>query len=263
MAQQARPIGIGQRELLRIQFIAASSRVKITFPSIFESYATGLVSLMQRTYFSARNRQEQICEFPPACRLEFPESSWHACRMDPVKQERRPARMIALTCAVAISLSSCAQRSATSRAATGTPTAPEIAGSQPRRPAAPVPSERKPSLQAIPPRTQPSKVEQIIALVREGRLVNESQGTLVFSKSGLTRSSRSGLYEDAILLARLRRTLQETAGIPESLSATATVRDARASLAIEDTLPASTAASAIDAGLRTPGIIAVQARFGG
>ena len=37
IAQQARPIGIGQREFLRIQFIAASSRVKMTLPSIFES----------------------------------------------------------------------------------------------------------------------------------------------------------------------------------------------------------------------------------
>ncbi len=183
--------------------------------------------------------------------------------MDLAKPARRTARIVALTCAAGLSLNSCAHRTATSIAATGTPVAPEVAASQPRKPATPVPSERKPSLQTIPPRTQPSKVEQIIALVRDGRLVNESQGALVFSKSGLTRSSRSGLYEDAILLARLRRTLKETAGIPESLSATATVRDARAYLSDRGTLPASTAASAIDAGLRTPGIIAVQVRFGG
>lgn len=182
--------------------------------------------------------------------------------MDPVKHERRPARIVALSCVVAISLSSCAHRTASSVAATATPPAPETPGPQPRKPAAPVPRETKPSLQPLPPRKQPSKAEQIIALVREGRLVNESQGVLVFSKSGLTRSSRSGLYEDAILLARLRRTLKETAGIPEALSASATVRDARAYLAIEYTLSASTAASAIDAGLRTPGIIAVQVRFG-
>ena len=37
MAQQASPIGIGQSELLRIQLIAASTCVKIMFPSIFES----------------------------------------------------------------------------------------------------------------------------------------------------------------------------------------------------------------------------------
>jgi len=59
----------------------------------------------------------------------------------------------------------------------------------------------------------------------------------------------------------LRRALKETAGVPESVSAGATVRDARASLEI-DSLPAVTAASAIDAGLRTPGIIAVEARTG-
>jgi hypothetical protein len=37
IAQQARPIGIGQSEFLRVQFIAASRRVKITLPSTFES----------------------------------------------------------------------------------------------------------------------------------------------------------------------------------------------------------------------------------
>jgi hypothetical protein len=46
MAQQANPMGIGHRELLRIQFIAASSFVKITLPSILESYATGLIWVM-------------------------------------------------------------------------------------------------------------------------------------------------------------------------------------------------------------------------
>jgi len=112
------------------------------------------------------------------------------------------------------------------------------------------------------PKPQPSKAEQIIGLVRGGRLVDQGDGALVFSKSGLTRSSRSGLYEDAILLARLRRSLKETAGVPESVSANATVRDARAFLEIDDSLLPATAARAIDAGLRTPGIIAVQARTG-
>ena len=37
MAQHARPMGIGHREFLRIQFMAASMVVKITLPSIFES----------------------------------------------------------------------------------------------------------------------------------------------------------------------------------------------------------------------------------
>jgi hypothetical protein len=37
IAQQARPIGIGHSEFLRTQLSAASKRVKITLPSIFES----------------------------------------------------------------------------------------------------------------------------------------------------------------------------------------------------------------------------------
>jgi hypothetical protein len=249
--------------LLRIQFIAASRRVKITLPSIFESYATGLVSLIKRTYFSRRDRQEQICEIIPACRLEFHLCSWQACLMDFAKQELRSARRTALACAVAIFLSSCAHRTATSITSSGPPAAPDTTAPEPRRRPAPAPSERRASLQTIVPKTQPSKADQIIALVREGHLVSEARDALVFSKSGLTRSSRSGLYEDAVLLARLRRTLKETASIPESLSAAATVRNAEAFIAIEDTLPASTAASAIDASLRTPGIIAVQARIEG
>jgi hypothetical protein len=42
MAQQARPMGIGQSEFLRIQLMAASSLVIMTFPSILESNAIGV-----------------------------------------------------------------------------------------------------------------------------------------------------------------------------------------------------------------------------
>jgi hypothetical protein len=37
IAQQASPIGMGQREFFRIQLMAASTRVIIMFPSILES----------------------------------------------------------------------------------------------------------------------------------------------------------------------------------------------------------------------------------
>ena len=37
IAQQAKPMGIGHSEFLRIQLIAASTRVTITLPSILES----------------------------------------------------------------------------------------------------------------------------------------------------------------------------------------------------------------------------------
>jgi hypothetical protein len=62
IAQQASPIGMGQSEFLRIQFMAASSRVKITFPSIFESYATGLVELIRRKSKTAPKTGKRICE---------------------------------------------------------------------------------------------------------------------------------------------------------------------------------------------------------
>ena len=174
---------------------------------------------------------------------------------------RHESGLAALACAVA--LTACAHRAGTPIAATTTaPPAPQMADTNQRKPAPPAPRETRASLETIPSRAQPSKTEQIVGLVRGGYLVSQDEGALVFSKSGLTRSSRSGLYEDAILLARLRRMLKETAGIPEAIPASATVRDARAYLSIDDGLSASAAASAIDAGLRTPGIIAVQVRVG-
>ncbi len=43
IAQQARPIGIGQSEFFRIQLIQASSWEKMMLPSTFESYAAGAI----------------------------------------------------------------------------------------------------------------------------------------------------------------------------------------------------------------------------
>ncbi|HEY5769120.1 MAG TPA: hypothetical protein VIS71_04670 [Terrimicrobium sp.] len=119
------------------------------------------------------------------------------------------------------------------------------------------------TLQEVVPRKEPTKTEQIITLVREGYLVDEAKGALVFSKARPKGFAGSGLYEDAILLGRLRRTLKETGGIPDSLLAMATVRDARAFLKIDDALPAPSAARAIDAALRTPGVNSVQVRIAG
>jgi hypothetical protein len=166
---------------------------------------------------------------------------------------------LALACSVVILLSSCADRTRTTPPPSEGSVSPRPTATKERK-APPPERERSVAPQTVAPKPPPSRAEQIIGLVRGGRLVNQGDGALVFSKSGLTRSSRSGLYEDAILLARLRRSLKETPGVPESVSAGATVRDARAFLEIDDSLPAVTAASAIEAGLRTPGIIAVQAR---
>src|SRR5439155_25735024 len=54
IAQHASPIGIGQSEFLRTQLKAASSRVKMTLPSILESYAlewlSGMAKVSSATY---------------------------------------------------------------------------------------------------------------------------------------------------------------------------------------------------------------------
>jgi len=186
--------------------------------------------------------------------------------MYPAKQESRFAK--ATFCAVALPLlSSCAHRSPPPTAASAVSSSPAITAAatthEVRKASKPAPAERRPSFRALVPKTQPTRAAQIIALVYEGHVVDDTGSTLVFSKSGLTHSSRSGLYEDAILLARLRSTLNETPGLPESVSSTATVREAKAFLTIEDTLSASTAARVINTALRTAGIIAVQARVGG
>ena len=176
-------------------------------------------------------------------------------------------RLMRRACAALLILSSCAHRTPPGRAEAGVSpgSAALIAtaeGSHKAPAAITVPQERRATLQAAVPRKEPTKAEQIIALVREGYFVDEVKGALVFSRARPTGVSGSGLYEDAILLGRLRRALKET-GIPDSLSAMATVRDARAFLKIDDTLPAPCAARAIDAALRTPGVNSVQARIAG
>ena len=192
--------------------------------------------------------------------------SWHVCHMDLAKESYRLTRR---ACAALLILSSCAHRTPPGRrgeAGVSPGSAALIAtaeGSHKTPAAIAAPQERRATLQAAVPKKEPTKAEQIIALVREGYFVDEAKGALVFSRARPTGVSGSGLYEDAILLGRLRRALKETDGIPDSLPAMATVRDARAFLKIDDTLPAPSAARAIDAALRTPGVNSVQARIAG
>jgi hypothetical protein len=184
--------------------------------------------------------------------------------MDLAKGTRQLARW---TCATMLVLSSCAHQTPPGQTKSAVPAGPPAIAAVDQPPKSPTavaaPVERRATLQALVPKAAPTRAEQIITLVREGYLVDETKGALVFSKSRPAGVLGSGLYEDAILLGRLRRTLKETNGIPDTLCATATVRDARAFLTIDDTLPAPVAARAIDAALRTPGVSAVQARIAG
>jgi hypothetical protein len=184
------------------------------------------------------------------------------------KKDRRLALGAAFACAAVVMFASCAQRilpgNSTRAISAGPPTTRDAGRAPAGRPATPPAAiERKPKLLTIVPRREATRAEQIITLVREGYLVDEARGTLVFSKSRSANVPATALYEDAILLGRLRLALKETEGIPDSLSATATVRDAKAFLTIEGSLPAPEAARAINAALRTPGVNAVQARISG
>lgn len=177
------------------------------------------------------------------------------------------ARRSAFTYAAAL-IVSCAHRVPSTGAAAAAAPRPGPITTTARVPAkttaaVPSPPERRATLQSRVPRTEPTRAEQIIILVREGYLVGESKGALVFSKARAAKVLATGLYEDAILLGRLRRALKDADGIPDSVFATVTVRDAKAFLSLEETVPASTAARAIDAALRTPGINSVQVRIAG
>ena len=188
--------------------------------------------------------------------------------MDLDKNGGRLAVRAACACAALLIQTSCAERTPfenSPRAMIRRPVSTANAAKEPSRTLAPRPvaTERKAKLQSIAPKRELSKAEQIITLVREGYFVGEARGAFMFSKTRPSSVPGSGLYEDAILLGRLRYALKETAGIPDSLSATATVRDAKAFLTIDDALSASEAARAIDAALRTPGVNAVQARISG
>ena len=188
--------------------------------------------------------------------------------MDVKKEDCRLALRAARACTALLILASCAERTpsaSSARGMIGRSASTADAVKEPARTPAPsaTTTERRAKLQTIVPKRELTKAEQIITLVREGYFVGEARGAFTFSKSRRAGVPGSGLYEDAILLGRLRNALKETAGIPDSLSASATVRDAKAFLTIDDSLSASEAARAIDAALRTPGLNAVQTRISG
>ena len=179
--------------------------------------------------------------------------------MDVKKEDCRLALRAARACTALLILASCAERTpsaSSARGMIGRSASTADAVKEPARTPAPsaTTTERRAKLQTIVPKRELTKAEQIITLVREGYFVGEARGAFLFSKSRPASVPGSG---------RLRYALKETAGIPDSLSASATVRDAKAFLTIGDSLSASEAARAIDAALRTPGVNAVQARISG
>lgn len=103
-----------------------------------------------------------------------------------------------------------------------------------------------------------TRSEEISQLVRAGTLIESGKESLVFCLSRTPRTSPGGLFEDAIVLNRLRGQLKKVSGLPDSVRGTATVQGARAYLKLTDPIGAELAARAIDAALKTDGVTVVH-----
>ena len=105
---------------------------------------------------------------------------------------------------------------------------------------------------------EPTRTEEIIRGVRPGTLVETSRAGLVFSLPGPPPASQGGLFEDAIVLSRLRGQLKKVPGLPESVPSSATVQSAKAYLRLNDEVSVELVARAIDTALKTNGITVVH-----
>lgn len=103
-----------------------------------------------------------------------------------------------------------------------------------------------------------SRSEEISQLVRAGTLIETGKESLVFCLSRPPRNSPGGLFEDAIVLNRLRGQLKKVPGLPDSVRGTATVQSAKAYLKLTDPISTDLAARAIDAALKTDGVTVVH-----
>ncbi len=122
--------------------------------------------------------------------------------------------------------------------------------------APPSPGDVEPPTAAPAANLTPS--ERIARLVQEGRLASQSETVLVFARTRALPHASAGLYEDGITLGRLRGELRDVEGLPASAVTAVTVRDTRAYLKLSKSLPPDVVARAIDAALRTEGILSVQ-----
>ena len=110
----------------------------------------------------------------------------------------------------------------------------------------------------VPPARDPRQ-EQIVSLVRNGELAESGRGVLVFAKPGKGKKEPSAsLFEEAIVLNRLRSKLKSIPNLPESVCSGATIRDSGAYLRLNQNMNASTVATIIDTALATSGIRYVQ-----
>lgn len=161
--------------------------------------------------------------------------------------------------------------------ATRTPPPPAesaaVSGPAEKSPTPPIPRPAPPELRTISfsepaprppapqPAAEPTRAEKIIRLVRNGGLVQADRNTLVFSRFHIPPPVSVGLFEDGIILGRLRRQLKQIPGLPASVADSARVTGTRAHLTLPETLSCEAAAAAVDAALATAGTSAVHARL--
>lgn len=148
-----------------------------------------------------------------------------------------------------------------------------VSGPPEKPPTPPIPRPAQPEVRTISfsepvtrppapqPAAEPTRAEKIIRLVRNGGLVQADRNTLVFSRFRTPPPVSAGLYEDGIILGRLRRQLKQIPGLPASVASSARVTGTRAHLNLPETLSCEAAAAAVDAALVTEGTSAVHAEL--
>lgn len=98
-------------------------------------------------------------------------------------------------------------------------------------------------------------------LIENGRFLRSEGNVYIFAKTELTNVPPSGLFEDAIILGRLRSRLNQIPGVPAGVSESATVKDAVAEFNASGGLSNAVCAKVIDVALTTEGVAMVRIRF--
>lgn len=109
--------------------------------------------------------------------------------------------------------------------------------------------------------SESERAQSLSPLVQNGRFLRSEESALIFAKTQVSNTAPSGLFEDAIILGRLRSRLNQIPGLPAGISESATVKDATADLTAPEGLSDATSAAVIDAALETEGVALVRIRF--
>lgn len=193
---------------------------------------------------------------------------------------RRPSRLPGalrgvLAAALVSTLASCASRTPppavtapgpaaplpTPVPAPAPPPRPAATAKPPAAPASAPPPARREEMTAPAPR--PDRPGEIVRLVQNGTLADADRETLVFARQQPRADGESSLFEDAIILSRLRANLKALPQCEETVIASAKVSRARVSLRLNAGLSPAAAARIIDAALKTPGVSRVTAQLAG